>query len=59
MGVKVWLADCNAGVRAMLKRGNFAERVGDPENSFGSTGLVFPSLKDALDTILQDNACKK
>ena len=57
--VKVWLSDCNAGVRSMLKRGNFAARIKDPGSNSELTGLVFPTLKDALATIVHNKACTK
>ena len=57
--VKVWLSDCNAGVRAMLKRGDFAARIKENGSNSGFTGLVFPELKDALATIVHNKAYTK
>ena len=63
--VSVWLADCNAGVRAMLVRGDFAARCGarahhsasigasGEEINLDATALVFPTLSDALLAFLQ------
>lgn len=55
VGVAVWLAECNAGVRAMLKRGHFAERSVATKEEYtpGSIAVVFSLMEDAVTAYLQ------